>query len=244
TKEAFLSDNTTMEESLLRILKKWYGEKNVKEIDKALKLWSEAITYCTPTIEDQWGAFRIGPAYPFALIEFIKPKAFDYAAFGNGIVMDYWILYEGRESLSMIRIDDEIDALKKMTELLKEGTDILTGIENKNEELEYLTNLGHYMTCVAETGKNAKKWHCTVTRLKAESDRKKCLEYVEELRRIAAEEKVNCEMAIQYVQNDSRLGWEPSMEYLGDEEHIRWKLKYLEHVVENEITIFEKSSKI
>lgn len=244
TKEAFLSDNTTMEESVSRILKKWYGEENVQKVDKALQLWSEAITYCTPTVEDQYGAFRIGPAYPFALMEFIKPQSFDYAAFGNDIVMDYWIIYMGRESLPMMRIEDEIKSLEKMSELLKEGTDILESIENKNEELGYLTNLGHYMTCVTVTGFNAKRWYRTVTRLKAESDREKCLGYVEELKGIAAEEKINCESAIEYVQNDSRLGWEPSMDYMGDEPRIRWKLKYLEHVVENEIPIFEKSSKI
>ena len=40
--------------------------------------------------------------------------------------------------------------------------------------------------------------------------------------------KENVEATIPIVQVDSRLDWEPSMEYIGDERFIRWKLRQLE----------------
>jgi len=30
---------------------------------------------------------------------------------------------------------------------------------------------------------------------------------------------------MQYVAVDSRLGWEPSMEYVGDQWHLDWKIR-------------------
>ena len=49
------------------------------------------------------------------------------------------------------------------------------------------------------------------------------------------EEMLNAESAIPFVQKDSRLGWEPSMEYMTDEEHIRWKLRQIDFVLNTEI---------
>ena len=34
---------------------------------------------------------------------------------------------------------------------------------------------------------------------------------------------------------DSRLGWEPSMEYTTDRAHLEWKLEQLRRVVEEEL---------
>jgi len=46
------------------------------------------------------------------------------------------------------------------------------------------------------------------------------------------------------VESDSRLGWEPSMEYVTDKWHLEWKIKQVKNVLENEIPVYRKILKI
>jgi len=39
---------------------------------------------------------------------------------------------------------------------------------------------------------------------------------------------------------DSRLGWEPSMEYTTDENGLRWKLRQLDYELNERIALFRK----
>ena len=41
-------------------------------------------------------------------------------------------------------------------------------------------------------------------------------------------ERANVLATIPAVENDSRIGWEPSMEYVCDKWHLEWKLRQLE----------------
>ena len=43
---------------------------------------------------------------------------------------------------------------------------------------------------------------------------------------------------------DSRLGWEPSMEYVGDEKALRWKLRQLDFDINYTINDFKKYKKL
>jgi|HigsolmetaAR203D_1030402.scaffolds.fasta_scaffold64853_2 hypothetical protein len=38
--------------------------------------------------------------------------------------------------------------------------------------------------------------------------------------------------AIPLTEADSRLGWEPSMEYVTDPEHLRWKIEQVRQVID------------
>ena len=51
-------------------------------------------------------------------------------------------------------------------------------------------------------------------------------------RAIAAEECENAKNTIPAVRYDSAIGYEPSMEYIGDEPYILWKLECTEKAVE------------
>ena len=53
-------------------------------------------------------------------------------------------------------------------------------------------------------------------------------------------EMENAKKAIPYVETDSRLGWEPSMLYIGDAWHIDWKLRHSNYILEHEIGKFRK----
>ena len=51
------------------------------------------------------------------------------------------------------------------------------------------------------------------------------------LKAIAEAEIKNAEDTIPLVRLDSRLGWEPSMEYMCDENHLVWKIKQVRLVM-------------
>ena len=42
---------------------------------------------------------------------------------------------------------------------------------------------------------------------------------------------------------NSRLGWEPSMEYLADEEHLLWKISQVEKMIAVDLEEFKKTIK-
>ena len=58
---------------------------------------------------------------------------------------------------------------------------------------------------------------------------------LEEMIEIGKKEIENAEQTIPFVEADSRLGWEPSMEYIGDARHIRWKIRQVSQVIEQEL---------
>ena len=45
----------------------------------------------------------------------------------------------------------------------------------------------------------------------------------------------NAEQTIPLVEADSRLGWEPSMEYICDKAHLEWKLRQVRQVLQMEL---------
>ena len=117
----------------------------------------------------------------------------------------------------------------------------LKGIENPDKELEYLINLGEYMSCYVQTGIHAKQWFLAKIKAASADTPEQVRESLTKLRAIAKAERANAERAIVFVNRDSRLGWEPSMEYITDEEHIRWKLRHLDYVEEFEFECYENS---
>lgn len=54
---------------------------------------------------------------------------------------------------------------------------------------------------------------------------------LDQLEELAQQEIANTKDAIPLVSADSRLGWEPSMEYVCDPWHLEWKLKQMESML-------------
>ena len=234
--------NLTMEENLAMVLSAHFGAENLEKTDAALKLWSEAITYYSPTGEDQYGAFRVGPSYPFCLGRLINIPSVPHAMFGNSIcVPQYCTEFSGKASLISIRVWKEIEYLKKMKELLDQGIVILESIENKNDELLYLVNMGHFMSHYVQTGIHAKQWHTLKCRFDSVQDTDELETILNEMEALLLAERENAETSIPYVELDSRLGWEPSMEYMCDKEHIEWKLREVDYVLQSELVNYRKS---
>lgn len=221
-----------------------YGSEYLDEITKSLELWSEAITYYTPTAADQYGAFRVGPSYPFNLDRVARMQADPNSMDGDLICTPTYMEQPGNKNRTFLalRMPEEIRSLEKMRDIFKSGLDILDSLEAENENLLYLINLGHYMYCCIVTGLNAKRWYMLKCDAKAERCREKLISTLESMQSVLDEERVNAEDALQYVKKDSLLGWSPSTEYLGDEWHIEWKLRQLEYV-NKELDTWKKSAR-
>lgn len=87
-----------------------------------------------------------------------------------------------------------------------------------------LAGLGRFMALTMQTVINTKKWRIA----RKHKDYKKMLE-------IGEAEIENAIKAIPLVEADSRLGFEPTMEYMTDRAHIEWKIDVTRRVMEEEI---------
>ncbi len=224
------------EEILTYVLTKHYGAENTDEIKEALHYWSDGISHFIPTDDDQYGPFRVGPAYPLMLYRRpdFKLPCNPKANFGNRIVCHYYSDFEyiekAEDNSIILRMEPEIHSLEKALACYEKGLEVLNGIPSPCEELERLINLGKYITCYIKTGINTKKWFVEKNKLIRPKDRQEIEETFKTLYAILEEEYVNAESAIPVLEKDSRLGWEPSMEYIGHKDNILWKLKQLEYV--------------
>jgi len=245
SKMSFCKPWEDMEKLLMYILEGEFGQEAAPAVDQALRLWSESITHYIPSDADQYGAFRIGPSYPFCLYSTIKPPSASYSMFGNHICyVEYSDGNSGRAAMSSVRIHKEIVSLEKMLSLLQQGLAILESIPDKNENLLYLINLGTFIVRTVISGIHAKKWHVLKTTMHCESDLQKLAEVLDRMEALLLEERDNAEATIPLVRYDSRLGWEPSMEYMTDEEHLRWKIRQVDFVLQSELARTRQSLKL
>ena len=111
----------------------------------------------------------------------------------------------------------------------------MRNLKNKNENLERMENMGEFILRCIITGLNAKKWSILKDELNYKTDREELKKVIKNMEALIKEERDNVESTIPFVQKDSRLGWEPSMEYMTDEEHLRWKIRQLDFVTTFEL---------
>lgn len=251
----FTDDKNKPKDMMKKIFASHFGEENADSVDEAMKKWSEGINHYHTTDSDQYGPFRIGPAYPLNFSKKLVPPSAPYAHFGARILNVEYSAFEYEmfshtgappieirmsrlHSIPQVGIFHQLKHLVIMREKMNEGLDILMKIENKNDELLSLVNLGRYITANLTTGINTKKFNITRAQMVAETDLDIIEKKLDELEQIARDEIKNAEDSIEIVEADSRLGWEPSMEYLGDAEHIRWKIRQVKYMLASDIAAF------
>lgn len=227
-KWSFVLPEVDMEEILKKILASHFGKNNVDAVDKAMHLWSEAFTYATPSNADQYGAFRIGPAYPFWVEKSGNAPQEDYAMHSINGDMARNGVYMGNTAANL-RIRGEIASLEKMKQLVLEGLEIMEGVEDRNEELERLINMGWFMYRTIVTGIHMKYFYIEVKRYRTCLDKEDVLEALDKIECILKAERENAELTIPLVEYDSILGYEPSMEYAADSKRIEWKIRQVDY---------------
>lgn len=253
-KEAFFSGGKPLAEKLEDILNRDFCE-NAAEVKKALDLFDEAITHYIPTNEDQYGAFRIGPSYPF----WFEPTTASTgnipqggrrpnetkAMFGNWI---YFPIYNpeitGRNSPTGVRINEEIKQNKIMAELINKGTEILDNCENANMNLKKLSNLAKFIYRTIITVINIKRHYILKQQFSLADTYEKAAAILDDVEKLIYEERKNVLETIPLTEFDSRLGWEPSMEYTTDVDGLQWKLRQLDHELNFVLPRFRKSNNL
>lgn len=235
----------TPDEELLKAVSKHYGTAHAPGIIEALARFSEGITHFAPSNEDQYGPLRVGPAYPFNLQRKVDVPYPKYAMFGSRICYTNYSAFPANDrplnTAIPLRMPREIEFFGKARELFQEGVDILETLENPNEELLRLINMGKFIVCMITTTVNIKRWHIAKTALTAVTTEEQAAELLDRMEEIGKDEIQNAESALPLVDFDSRLGWEPSMEYVGHRENIEFKLKHLSYVLKTEIPDLRKS---
>jgi hypothetical protein len=235
------------DETLRRLAERDFGAASADRVLEAWSLWSDGIRHCLSTNEDQYGPFRIGPAFPLVLTRDVMVPESPFAMFGNRIFNTlYGPADSGRSSLLSFRLPVEIEYLTIMRDRFTDGADILDTLvpslpPRLREQALRQINLGRFISRCAQTTIHVKRWYQHKLRLLSAAQAEDVRIQVEAMRTIAAAEIENARATIPLVQLDSRLGWEPSMEYMCDEAHLRWKIRQVQQMIDTELAMYEKT---
>ena len=232
-KWAFWQPHTPAEDILPKLARRDFGPQAASLAIEAWRHWSEAILDYVPTNEDQYGPFRVGPAYPllFAEDEIAFPSA-DYAHFGSRILKTRYrphnpdILNGEIACLEAMaaRWAQGIVAMKRAVEATPPG---------KRENGRRMLALGEFILCCVRTAIHVKRWW--QLRQELTTTRENAASVLNRMTALAEAEIANVSTAVPLVEFDSRLGWEPSMEYMADRAHLEWKIAQVRRVLDEEI---------
>lgn len=237
SKWAFCEPRVDLEELIPKLLAMHFGNEQVDELCSAMRKWSEAFANMVPTNEDQYGALRIGPAYP--LYSGLEPGggeappqdkfAFHKLVFG---MYHNTYFYVSRGDAGEVRIPKEIKAYEYVKKCIDEGLAILDGIKVKNDELLRLINMGRFMSNTIVTVLHTKNFFILDEAKKVCEDKQELAKIIHDMVEILEDERQNAIDTIPISEFDSILGFEPSMEYVTDKRRLLWKINQVENEIE------------
>ncbi|MCC6442843.1 MAG: hypothetical protein IT210_05225 [Armatimonadetes bacterium] len=234
-KWAYWSPRRNPEDMLIRIACRDFGPEGGPMAVRAWEYWSEAIRCYVPTNEDQYGPFRVGPSYPLVFKDDPGPlPSAPYAHFGSDIVTVHYQPHRPEDVLA------EIELLERMRSLWQEGAGWMEQAaastpERKRPEASRMLNLGRFIANCVTTTIHAKRWWLLRDQLFSQPGDPQSWSTLQEMRKLAEAEIANAEATLPLVEADSRLGWEPSMEYMTDRAHLEWKIRQLRRVLDSEM---------
>ena len=101
-----------------------------------------------------------------------------------------------------------------------------------------MLGLGQFIRHCVQTTINTKRWWLLKQRLEIEPEQASAI--LDEMVKLAEAEIANAQASIPLVEADSRLGWEPSMEYMTDRVHLEWKIAQVRAVIDEEIPEYRR----
>ena len=237
---------TDVGQLLSQVAARDYGKAAAPGVVETWRIWSDAMDHYVATNEDQYGPWRVGPAYPFIFQpnlsrcmfgKEIKFPTAPHAHFGYKIIKTFYSPYENDgQSPAPLRYPVEIAELEKMLGMWERGLEKLASLtddipENRRRNYERLCALGKFIRNSIVTTLHIKRWWILNMRLQNASDRPAMLALLDRIEELAQEEIANVRDTFEAVRTDSRIGWEPSMEYVCDEWHLDWKLRQMESML-------------
>ena len=235
------------EKLLEQITARDYGFDAAPSIMKVWRLWSDAMGHAPTSNEDQYGPWRVGPAYPFIFHPYItrtmrsrelRFPTSPYAERGYQIVETFYQPFENlNQSPGILRFHTDLKELDKMLKLWQEGVDIVSSVldnvpANKRDNAHRLHSLGVFMLNSIKTVIHCKQWYLLNIELLHSQSKQEIIACLDKLMAIAEAEVDNAKDTIPAVENDSRLGWEGSMEYVCDRWHLEWKVRQMQSTMQ------------
>lgn len=240
-KESFTEGGIPFERHLRMIAERDFGANNVEAALNAWKGWSDAMRDYVATDENQYGPFRLGPAYPYNFggkrIERNEFPCPAHASFGVRIARLNYLDKCGYrpqlgevEELDVAFMEKELELLESMRSKWHVGADAFAAIaaslpKERSLKADRMAGLGRFIEHTISTAINVK--HGAIAHRAGNKA---------EVLAWAKKEYANAKAALEPVEKDSRLGWEPSMEYVGGVEQIKWKLKRMEALYGDALT--------
>ena len=225
-KEAYVDGGLPLERHARLIAARDFGEGNADAAVAVWRDWSEKGAQHPPTLGNQYGPFRIGPAYPFEFGRHIDSKDFPcppHAAYGIDIChLNFTEELWGQRMYYPDLVPQELELLRPLAKSFMDGAGrfraMAAGLSGRQaKKASGMAVLGEYLGRCVTTAINVKRgalaWEAGDTNA---------------LRAVAREEYANAKAALPLVDADSRLGFECSMEYCGGREQIEWKLARME----------------
>jgi hypothetical protein len=251
----FWAPQPDLDDLLEKLAVRDFGAAAAPLMLRAWDKWSEAIRHLPPTNEDQYGPFRVGPSYPLIFHPNITRTMADkeiqfptdpQAHFGHRIIKTFYQPYENiNQAPGSFRFPVELCSLNQTRTLWSEGIALMEQAlplvpARKRGKAEYELNLGRFILTAIVTGIHVKTWWLLNTRLLNAGEYPEALRLLDEIEALAVAEIANAESAVPLVEADSRLGWEPSMEYVTDRWHLEWKIRQVRTMIDGEIAAYRK----
>jgi len=245
-KWAFTDPAPDLNAVLRRIAVRDFSEETADEVLEAWRLFSDGIRMLISTNEDQYGPFRVGPSYPLLLFrkEGVVFPSVPYAPHGGNEICNPMYVYDLSTPEQYKKIRYEMQCHGKVAELYDKGSDILCGVipripEKKRREAEIMANMTRFIANAARTAVHAKKWRIEKEALLSENAEAR-RSAAERMLEIGKAEIENARDTVPLVEFDSRLGYEPTMEYMCDREHLEWKIEVTSRVLREELSEYMK----
>ena len=146
-------------------------------------------------------------------------------------------------AVSRQEYDDAVAALKQAEADIEAGkAAVETAPASKRPTAADHQRLGHFILLCVRTTIHVKRWYLLNQILRdPQAERPAKREALDRMVALAQAESRNAREAIPLVEADSRLGWEPSMEYMTDRDHLEWKIRQVNQVVTEAIPAYRKT---
>ena len=243
-KEAYTEGGMDFDAHLRMIAARDFGAANADRVIEAWRLWSRTEVDYVANNENQYGPFRIGPAFPYNFggeairhADFPQdPKAYHPMRWMAILNFPFDLAQARAQNVAFMEIDDEyrmrqLELFERMradfdagVEALRAAAASLAG--RRRARAEEMVGVGEWHRRTVETAINLNRGYLAFKR----GDRDGML-------RFARAEYANASAALKLAERDSRLGWEPSMEYAAGPEQIRWKLGLMRRLYGRDLSV-------
>ena len=245
-KEAYTVGGMPFDWHVRKIAERDYGRRNADAALAAWRSFSDAVRDMPPTYENQYGPFRMGPAFPFNAFgpelkhsDFPIPPMY-LGRYYNELRSRFYYKNDwlGETHDTPAYLERELELLKGIADRFLAGAETFRGFAAQPDlgaarrgKALRMADLAEYMgrgTLTALHVREAVMHEHRVKVLGASGDAEK--QARARVWELAAAEYANTKAALEIMRRDSRLGWEPTMEYRGGTKTVEWKLERMRRI--------------